>query len=328
MRLHSARAACVAAALMGTAAIASPAFAAGTLAGTDIENTATASYETPGGGTIVVDSNKVIIKVDELLDVTVTSSDPGDVATSPGNTGNVQSFQVTNTGNGEEAFTLTPDVAVAGDDFDPALQQLVIDTNGNGVYDPGVDTVYVAGSNDPLLAPDDSVTIFIITDTPATTSDGERAEVSLGAAANTGTGAPGTTFAGQGDGGGDAVVGTTGADAEDSGFLAIQAAILALVKSATVADPFGGSSAVPGSIITYTLIATVTGSGSLTSVVISDPIPADTQYVAESITLEGSAKTDAADADEGNFNGSQIRAALGTLASGETRTITFKVTIQ
>jgi hypothetical protein len=31
------------------------------------------------------------------------------------------------------------------------LTSLVLDTNDNGAYDAGVDTVYAAGANDPLL---------------------------------------------------------------------------------------------------------------------------------------------------------------------------------
>ena len=45
------------------------AFAAGTLAGTDIVNVAQASYDGPDGP-VTIDSNEVTIKVDELLDVT------------------------------------------------------------------------------------------------------------------------------------------------------------------------------------------------------------------------------------------------------------------
>jgi uncharacterized repeat protein (TIGR01451 family) len=312
---------------VGGFCIASTAHAAPTLAGTDIENIASASYDGPGGP-VTIDSNKVIIKVDELLDVTVASSDPGDVATAPGATGNVLKYLVTNTGNGPEAFTLGADVSKAGDQFDPTLQQIVLDTNNNGVYDAGVDTVYVAGSNDPVLDPETSVTVFILTTTPASVLNGNRAEVGLTATAKTGTGAPGTNFAGAGEGGGDAVVGTTGADASDSGFLAVQAATLALVKSSVVTDPFGGSTIVPGSTITYKLVATVSGAGSLSNVAITDPIPASTTYTAGSITLEAAPLTDAADTDAGSFNGTQIKAVVGTVPAGQTRTVTFKVVIQ
>lgn len=313
--------------LASVACIAQPAFAAGTLAGTNIENIATASFDV-GGGTVDIQSNTAVILVDELLDVTVTSSDPGDVATTNGATNTVLTYRVTNNGNGSESFRLTPNVTNGGDDFDPVLAQVVIDTNNNGVYDPGVDTVYVAGGNDPLLTPDQSVTVFVLTNIPATQTNGQRANVSLLAAANTGTGAPGTTFSGQGEGGGDAVAGTSGADGEASGFLRVDAASVALAKSATVLDPFGGNNAVPGSTITYTIVATVSGAGSLTNLVINDPIPAGTTYVPGSLALQAASLTDAADADAGSFNGSRISVALGNVPAGQTRTVTFRTVIQ
>jgi uncharacterized repeat protein (TIGR01451 family) len=300
--------------------------AAGTLAGTPIENIATASYDV-GGSTVDIQSNPVTFIVDELLDVTVTSSDPGDVITSNGAQNVVSTFRITNTGNGPEAFRLTPNTANGGDDFDPTLVQIIID-NGNGVYDPGVDTVYTAGTNDPVLQPDQGITVFILTNIPATQANGDRAEVRITAAAVTGTGTPGTTFAGAGQGGGNAVVGSTGADADASGFLAVQAASIALAKSATVTDPFGGNTIVPGSIITYTLLATISGNGTLSNVVINDPIPTGSQYVAGSMTLQAAALTDAADADQGNFNGTRISVALGNVPAGQTRTVTFRARVQ
>jgi uncharacterized repeat protein (TIGR01451 family) len=305
----------------------SNASATGTLAGTDITNIATASYDS-GGTPVDIQSNAVVIRVDELLDVTTASTDPGDVSTTNGAQNVVSTFRVTNTGNGPEAFRLTPNMTNGGDDFNPALSQLVLDTNNNGVYDPGVDTVYVAGTNDPLLAPDQSITVFVLTNIPTTQNNGDRAQVQLTAAAVTGTGAPGTTFAGAGENGSNAVVGATGADADASGFVAVQAASITLAKSAVVADPFGGTTSVPGSIITYTLLATVTGNGTLSNVVINDPIPANGQYVAGSMTLQATALTDAADADQANFNGSRISVALGNVPAGQTRTVTFRVRIQ
>lgn len=307
--------------------MATPAFATGTLAGTDIDNVAEATYDTPSGP-ITIQSNMVRIEVDELLDVTVVTTDPGDITTAPGATGNVQTFRVTNTGNGEEAFRLTGNTGVGGDDFDPALTQIVLDTNGNGVYDPGVDTVYVAGSNDPVLQPDQSRVVFVITSTPVAVANGNRGTTNLAAVAVTGSGAPGSSFAGAGQGGGNAVVGTTGADADANSFLAVQAASLALAKSATIVDPFGGNRPVPGAIITYSIVATVSGAGSLNNVVITDPIPATVTYQSGSLTHEAMALTDSVDADAGNFNGARISVAVGNVPSGQTRTVTFRTVIQ
>ncbi len=299
--------------------------AAGTRAGSTISNTASASYDT-GGGTQTVDSNQVDLRVDELLDVTVDSSDPADVPTTPGATAQLLTFSVTNNGNGEESFALSTVANGGGDDYDPAVTQIYID-NGDGVFDANTDTLYTPGANDPVLDPDESVTIFVLSTTPGGVADGDRGTVSLVAASRTGTGAPGTSFAGQGEGGGDAVVGSTGADGQDQGAYVVSAATVSLVKSAVIVDPFGGSEPVPGATITYTIVATVAGSGSVNGLAITDNIPADTSYVAGSITLGGAAQTDAADADAGDYNGTRINVALGTVAGGQTRTVTFRTTI-
>jgi uncharacterized repeat protein (TIGR01451 family) len=304
-----------------------PAFAAGTIAGTDIDNIAEATYETPSGP-VTIQSNTVRIKVDELIDVTVVTTDPGDITTAPGATGNVQTFRITNTGNGEEAYRLTANGVVGGDDFDPAVAQIVLDTNGNGVYDPGVDTVYIAGSNDPVLQPDQSSIVFVITTTPIAVTNGNRGTTNLLAVAVTGSGAPGTSFPGAGQGGGNAVIGTTGADADANSFLAVQAAILALVKSATIVDPFGGNRPVPGATVTYSIVATVSGAGALTNLIIADSIPVGVTYQPGTLSQDTVVLTDATDADAGNFNGSRITVNAGNVAAGQTRTVIFKSVIK
>lgn len=317
----------VVAALLATCGAATPLAAAGTPAGSLIDNEATATYDLPGGGEAAVTSNKVSLRVDEILDVTVASADPGDVAATPGATGKVLSFTLTNSGNGSEAFTLATRSAVGGDDFDPVVTSIVLDTNGNGAYDPGLDTAYVAGSNDPLLAPDGSLRVFVIASAPSGVADGARGQLDLTAVATTGSGAPGTSFTGAGQGGGDAIVGTTGADGEDQGFLAISAALLSFTKSASVADPFGGASPVPGGTITYTLTATVSGSGSLSNIRVADRVPTGSTYAPGSLTLNGSALTDAADGDPGEFASGGVAVRLGTVTAGAAQVVTFKVRI-
>lgn len=307
--------------------LASPALAAGTPAGTNITNVATATYELPNGDETSIESNIVTLKVDELLDVSVAWADPADVATSAGLTGQLLKFNVTNGGNGAESFALATVANGGGDDFDPAVTSIVLDSNANGAYDAGVDTVYASGVNDPQLDPDQSITIFVLSIIPAAAGDGHRGRVDLTAVATTGSGAPGTSFAGLGQGGGNAVVGATGADGEDDGYYRVARASVAFVKSATVADPFGGTAAAPGATVTYTLAATVSGTGSLANLRVADPIPSGTTYQAGSLTLEGGALTDAADADAGSFTGSAINVALGTVAAGSTKTITFQVKI-
>lgn len=310
-----------------TIAFGAPAHAAGTTAGTTISNTATANYTDPGNNPQTVTSNQVDILVDELLDVTVARADPGPVTVFPGSTNRVLAFNVTNNGNGSEAFRLTSNATLGGDQFDPTTTSIVLDTNGNGVYDAGIDTVYTAGSNDPVLAPDASIRVFVLSTIPAGVADADRGDVQLVAEAVTGTGAPGTTFAGQGQGGGAAVVGATGADGADQNGYVVQNATVSFVKSATVVDPFGGNRSVPGSIITYTLVATISGSGTLSNLAINDPVPANTTFVPASITLQSAALTDAVGDDAGEIAGNVVTVRLGSVAGGQTRTVTFRARI-
>ena len=308
-------------------ALATPAYAAGTTAGTTISTTATATYDLPSGGSGSVQSNTVTLKVDELLDVAVAWRDPSDVLGGAGAAAQVLSFTITNGGNGTESYTLGTVASLGGDDFDPTITAIILDTNGNGAYDPGVDTVYVPGVNDPQLAPDQSTTIFLLSTLPLAATDGHRGRAQLTATSKKGIGTPGTSFAGLGQGGGNAVVGATGGKSVADGWYKVQSAAVAFVKTAAVADPFGGTTPVPGAIITYTLAATVGGTGGLANLKVTDTVPTGTTYSAGTITLDGTALTDAADGDAGSFGASGIAVTLGTVASGVTRTITFKVKI-
>lgn len=309
---------------IAAALITTPAHAGGVKAGTLIENTASATYD-GGAGPVTIPSNTITVKVDELLDVTVTSRDSGPVSAAPGSA--VLTFELTNTGNGPEAYTLTANPAVAGNDFDTTVNGIAVDTNGNGVYDPGVDQMLTGPATTAAIAADASLTVFVLVTIPGGVADGDQSDVSLLAEAVTGTGAPGTAFAGQGAGGGNAIVGSTGANAAATGSLSVGITDVDLIKSATVRDPFGGTGIVPGATITYAIRAEVRGSGSVSDLVVTDAAPADTTYVAGSLKLDGATLTDAADADAGRSGTSGISVDLGTVSGGSSRTVTFQVTI-
>ena len=83
--------------------------------------------------------------------------------------------------------------------------------------------------------------MILVNDIPAGLPDGERGRSELRATAGTGTGAPGTVFAGQGSGGVDAVVGTSGGEVAVFGEYLVGDIQLSAVKSQSVLDPFGGS---------------------------------------------------------------------------------------
>src|SRR5688500_11228019 len=117
-RAHTLISSCAIGACLG---LAGQAQAAGTVAGTNIDNVATATVDLPGGGTSTISSNTVTLRVDELLDVTVASADPGDVVTTPSATNQVLKFTITNAGNGNEKFSLSAVDTAGGDDFDPSV---------------------------------------------------------------------------------------------------------------------------------------------------------------------------------------------------------------
>jgi len=318
--------------LMIMAGISTPssALALGTIAGTAIDNTAMVSYKVAGTPQ-TTSTNTVTLTVAEVLDVVVTQLS-GPAPTSAGATEQDLLLSVTNTGNGTERFALAIDNALGGDDFDPVASTPAIyfDTDASGDFSPA-DTPYDPGINEPLLAPDAAIDILLVNDIPAGLADGLTGLSELTATALTGNGNPGDLFPGDGDGGVDAVVGTSGGEDTDTGQYIIGEIRLDVVKSAAILDPFGGADPVPGAEITYRIIVTPAGSDTATNSVITDPMPANTTYLPGSITLNGGALTDAADADPGAYSPApipEIAVSLGDLsgASGA-QTIEFKVTI-
>ena len=308
---------------LATTAIPAPLLAAGVPAGSLIENTASATY-TSNSLTKTVDSNTVSLKVDEVLDVATISQESGPVAA---DTTATLRYKITNTGNGPEAFTLTANPAVTGNAFNTTVTGLAIDVNGNGVYDSGVDTDLANGATTASLSSDGPLAILVLVSIPAGAAPNATSKVELTAASTTGTGAPGTLFAGAGINGGDAVVGASTAQAKAQATLTVNRTLVALVKSATVADPFGGTRPIPSAIITYRIVANVSGTGTVNGLAVKDAIPTGATYQAGTLTLEGAGLSDAADADAGQVSANGIAVKLGNVAAGAQRAVTFKVKI-
>lgn len=321
-------------ALVMAVVVAPAAHAAGTAAGSNITNTASATFTDPGGTPVTVPSNTSTLQVDEILDVTVVSNDAGNVAVTTPASDIPLKFTVTNTGNGSEAFRLTVNSMVGGDNFDPTDAFIYLDTNGNGSFDSGSDTLYTPGlSPDPVLAADATQVVFVVSDIPLGQANTHVGLIDLNVESLTvlptpGADAAGTTFAGQGTAGSAAVVGSTQADGTaQRGYVVSQVATTFTKTQAVVNHPVYGTHAVPGATITYTLTLTATGSGDLTGTAITDPIPAGTTYVPGSLTLNAGALTDIADADAGTVAANTVTVTLGTVTAPATNTVTFQVTI-
>lgn len=319
------RSAAVAAAASATLLAGEAALANSAPAGTMIESTAEATYD-DGGVARTVSSNTVQVRVDELLGVAAASLDSGPVAVRSGP--RVLTFLVSNTGNGPEALALEVVTAVPGNAFDATLDAIAVDSNDNGVYDSGADAVLPAPSTTAILPAGGTARVFVILAVPAGIVDGARSAVNLIARTATGTGTPGRVFAGAGDSGADAVVGSGGGMATATGEMIASASSVTLVKWASVSDPFGGSSGVPGATITYSIQVAVSGSAPVENLVVTDAIPSGTGYVANSLTLDSAALTDRSGDDAGEASGAGIAVNLGDVAAGASRTVSFAVLIE
>ena len=304
--------------------------AAGTPAGTVIENTATVSFDL-AGTPLTITSNTTTITVVERIDVVVTLQS-AQILVAPNDTNRTLLFRVTNMGNGTETFALAIDSSLSGDDFDPVptVPPIFFDTDGSGDFNVG-DLPYNPGVNDPVLPADGSVDIFLVNDIPGTVANGEIGLSQLTATSLTGIGAPGTEYTGQGDGGVDAIIGTSGGEDLDVGEYLVSEVQISVIKAQAVSDPFGGTQALPGATITYTITVEVTSSGTATASVLRDLIPAFSTYLPNSITLNAAAVSDATDADAGEFDTSgapTVVVRLGDLTQADgLQTVIFEVTI-
>ncbi len=317
-----------------------PVLAAGTAANTTINNTATLAYDIAGVPQTNITSPVASFVVDELIDLTLTWQDGAPVSVNSPDVNKALTFLLTNTGNGQEAFSLSRNNTLAGDNYNPnngTAGSIFLESNGIPGLQIGVggDTLYVPGVNDPNLAPDASQIIYVESDTPSGLGNGNTGNVQLSAASSTvgaAGAAAGTGLVGLGTGGVTAVVGTNQAQAQRIGSYIVSGLTVNVLKSRTCspAAPLPADScslAKTGTLITYQLQVTLAGAGTATGLVITDPIPANLTYVPNSTTVGGSPRTDAIDADNVQFSANTVSVNLGNPSAPSAFTITFNATI-
>jgi hypothetical protein len=299
-----------------------------TPAATMIDNVAQLSF-VDGARSASLPSNHVALQVQEILDVRVDVLTPF-IDTEAGASDQRLAFRITNLGNGWQAFDLS--FSHVDDDFDPESCRIIIDWDGDGLLDMTRDRVT---STTPVLAPGASVVAWVSCGIPASTSHGALGRILLrafpavlrggsteSAMANAGNGGVYVVMGPslRGGGGGDGAVSPPG------GFR-VGKVDARLVKTQAVTDSAGGARAMPGSIVTYSLEARFGAGPAVRDAKISDAIPAGSDYVAGSLTLDGASLSDGVDADAGRFAGGAIEVGLGDIAAPVTRVVTFKVRI-
>ena len=297
-----------------------------TAANTLIQNRADISYDT-NSGSHTDQSNIDSFRTDEVVDLTLTSNNGTNVAVRSPDSDKVLAYTLTNTGNGVETFSIQSSQSLS-DDFDSTSIRIYLDSNANGIFEPLIDTLYTSGTNDPVLNAATSKVLFVVANIPAALSNNKLSGISLTATSATGTGAMGSALAGQGTGGVNAVFGASTGTATAEGTFVTTSVASTFTKTQSILDPDGGSAPIQNAVITYTLHLDVQGTGTLTSSIIQDLIPANTSYIPGSLKLNNIALTDSADADQGVFNGTVIQVDLGSVVAPTTADVSFQVRIQ
>jgi uncharacterized repeat protein (TIGR01451 family) len=339
--------------LAATAVAASPAFAAGTTAGTTVTNSVTLDYKIGGIDQAQLTASDEFT-VDRKVNLTVTETGNSATTVTPGQTAAVTIFSVSNSSNAPLDFALAVSQPNGGtaphgrpDNFDVGNVKIHADTNGNGSYDPGTDqeTTYL-----DQVAADTSRTVFVVSDVPIGRATGDAAAVRLtataaeaNAAASLGatvTETPGannksemdTVFA---DTDANGNVARNGIHFAEDDYVILAATLTATKTSRVISDPFNGTTdpkMIPGAVVEYCIaVANASGSATANGVTISDEVPEQTTYdPAFGILLNGTVTGSSCNADGasgGSYTNGIVSGTLADIAAGVTRTLVFRVSV-
>lgn len=303
------------------AATTSPAWAAGTAAGTDIDNTATISYSVSGTSQTPIESSEAgnsvpgsgsatTFKVDKKIDLLMTSGSGVNVV--PGATTQAITFTLKNEGNSTEDFSFST-TQVAGDNFD---------------------TVSCTTPANVTLAAEASQVITVNCDIPAssaTVNNGKTSDLDLkatvvGVTETAGADTAGTVDVVFADDTGTTTDGSNrNAQHSAANTYTVNTADITVAKtSAVTADPQNGATnpkRIPGSTIEYTItVSNAPGAATATGINIADTVPSDLTVVGTP-TITGGTSTTAAAA------GNAVSTTPFDLAAGETATLTIIATV-
>ena len=298
--------------------------AQGVTAGTVISNTViVTANELPEHGL----QASTEFTVAEVLNMSLVSLDTQDVAVlSPANH-RVLTFQLTNTGNGSESFSLATNASLTGDNFDPTVTSIWVETNQTQDLQNGAagsnatDSQYGADLENILLQADESVIIYVLSTIPGSLQRSKTGKIAL-TATSTSTGVSnhvaGESIKAAGDNGIELVLLKDQGKTEAMGSYITTSLNLNMTKSvASIIDPYGKDRIMTGSVVTYKISVTAVGEGMTENLVITDPTPEHMRYKTGSMKLNNNALSDTQDRDQADFNISQENTA--TLHLGQMR---------
>ncbi|MFC1607374.1 isopeptide-forming domain-containing fimbrial protein [Candidatus Latescibacterota bacterium] len=271
----------------------------GIVAGTNIENIAYIDYENPEGTPITQGNSSpadiVVAPLPDPIMIVETIAHTGQ----PGDSLYYE-ISITNGGNTSDVFDITTSTTGgfpneiwvdSNNDGIPGNSgdYLLTDTDGDGIVDTGI-----------MLPGETQDLVLLLVNIPQGTSDDtvDVTTITITSSVDTGISTSGT-------------VTTT-----------VYAPVVSTVKSV---NPAGGQP--PGQVLEYTLVVTNTGQGNAIDVIVTDQVPTNTAYVANSITVDGNSRTDAIDGDNAGVSINEVIVDIGTMGPGSSHTIVFKVSI-
>lgn len=329
----------------GTAMIAlqtAPAAAEGVSAGTTITNTATIDYRVGGVDQTAVAASDSF-QVDRKVNFVITRVSDPTTTVSPGQTDAVIAFEITNLSNDTIDLALDAIQSLA-DDYD--TDNLVIyRDNGDGTFGAGDTFVLFLDE----IAEDETVRVFVVSDTPLTATNGQTASVNLSATAHAGDtpGAQGallTTTAGANTDGVETVL-ADGASPDSSandgvftadGSYTVFAASLNVAKTSRVlSDGISATDpkAIPGALVEYCIaVSNGATSATATNVTVTDVIPTDLTFdgaygIRVDGTVDGSGNCVDDGVNGGSFASGTVTAPLSNVETNQARTVYFRATI-
>ncbi|WP_438479671.1 beta strand repeat-containing protein [Oleiharenicola lentus] len=288
--------------LLAWALLMSPLQAVPPAAGSTIGNQATATYTDSSNTVRTATSNVVLTVVQQVASLTLNSNQTR--VESPGGQV-VFAHSVTNTGNGSDTFGLTI-VQPTSDDFNLNNAAIYADANRDGL--PDNSTVI---SSTGLLTLGQTFYFVVVGTVPGTQTSGQDADVTVTAT---------STFT-------PTVTGTNTDTVTVSNNAVIR--VTQSMSATTGASPSGP--------YTVTLTYTNTGNVTATNLTLRDLLPAEFGYVVGSARWSGSGTTALTDAAAGDPAGisydynittpGETRAVIASIASGQSGTLTFQVTV-
>ncbi len=344
---------------------ASTAFAGGTAAGTNVQNTFTLDYKV--GGTaqtqITNTASPTEFTVDRLIDLTVASQ--GNTTVAPGAQNQQMLFQLTNNGNDTQAYSFAL-FNETGDSFDTAgLNITYYPDNGDGTCDStdtaGAGTAYTPGSGAAStdVAADGVICVVVDGDIPTSVADTNTSLVSLvadtlgpvagpsaGAAVvgdsdgNSLTGAAENVLA---DGSGTTHEGPNGGDHSATGTYIVASPDLTATKTVSVFSQDGSGCAtipgtpaagdqysVPGACVEYVISTKNNGAtATATNIDISDVLPNDLTFVnATALGFTGASLNLPASNTDCAAGACTVAMTGGSLPAGQTGTVKIRALIK